>query len=119
MHRCLLVLMLSPLPAWACSGPGAGEAIRQNTLAALALFLAAGVATVFTVLRQKRLGRTRKSAAWLVAPTIGPYSTRSRTSGRCAGAASPNRYAATHSRRTTEPSLLSYPASATSARCVR
>jgi hypothetical protein len=70
MHRCLLVLMLSPIPAWACSGPGAAEAIRWNTLAALALFLAAGAATVFTVFRQRRLGRTRKSAAWLFAPVV-------------------------------------------------
>lgn len=66
----LLALVLRPLPTWACSGPEAAEAIRWNTLAALALFLAAVAATVFTVFRQRRLGRTRKSAAWLFAPVV-------------------------------------------------
>lgn len=76
MNRCmsivplLLILVLLPLPAWACSGPGAEAAIRWNSLAALALVLAAGAATVFTVLRQRRLGRPRKSAAWLAIPVV-------------------------------------------------
>jgi hypothetical protein len=73
MNRCILIvplLLVLPLPVWACSGPGAREAIRWNTLAALALFLAAVAATVFTVFRQRRLGRPRRSAVWLFAPVL-------------------------------------------------
>ena len=90
MNRCtsivpsLLILMLGPLPAWACSGPGAQEAIQWNTRASLLLFLAAVAATVLTVFLRRRWKRPRKSAARVVVPVaLHPGWWMSSLSGDC------------------------------------
>jgi hypothetical protein len=89
VKRLALVVSSCALPAWACSGPGAADAIARATLVAVAAIATSlGVTIALGVLARRRGGkrRTQLFAVGLLALLIHPGVWMSATSGDCGAA---------------------------------